>query len=100
VLERPLGLGLHARNELAGRRIEAELAAAEDQAVGVDRLAVGADGRRGATGRDRAARHPLLRWVSAGRPGVDDRIRAAATNGGRGQGAGRSPASIAARTAS
>ena len=54
--EGPLGLRLDAAvDELAGRRIEADLAGAEDEAAGEDALAVRPDGRRGAVRPDRVA---------------------------------------------
>ena len=102
-----LGLGPDVPgNEIAGRGIQAQLAGAEQVAVGADRLAVRPDGGGGLRGRDGGAGHQVPPWavVSAGRlgsaetPGSPTMIRVAVTKGGRAPGATRSSAASASRT--
>ena len=74
VVHRSLRLGRHALDEDPGGGIEAELAAAEDEAVDGDGLAVRADGGRRAGRRDGIAGHGSLRvsMVPAEDPGRRD----------------------------
>ena len=78
VAQGPLGLGLDAVDELAGRRIEPELAGAEEEPVGRDRLAVRADRRRGAASSRSPVGSSVAPCLPVGRS-AGDRGRADAT---------------------